>query len=221
MTTRCVEMNNQYLPHEFKKITSGDMRNQSAPTYQGGTHRLLLSPFQLSDTPQFALLASEPRVQATDICFDGPITEVRAKEIIEFYQKAWQDKAAYFMGIRNKVTAELMGSVSLSFTPAFERAELGFWLGLPYWGRGIVTEAAEAMLRFGFYELDLHRINSQHLSHNPASGKVMQKLGMKYEGCLRQHVRIKETWYHMHQYGILKEEHLQLGHLRLRELALT
>ena len=199
------------------------MRSRSVPLYQGTTHRLILSPFTEQDIPHFAKLASDPKVQATDICFDGPITEVRAKEFIEHYQHAWQNQFAYFFGVRTKHTNELIGSVSLCFGAPFEgsglkRGELGYWLDSNHWGQGLITEAAEALLKFSFYELNVNRVHAQHLSNNPASGRILQKLGMKYEGCLRQHVIRNTLWYDMHQYGILKQEHQKLGDLKLKAL---
>jgi RimJ/RimL family protein N-acetyltransferase len=59
---------------------------------------------------------------------------------------------------------------------------------VPYWGRGYATEAALAVIAFGFEELGLNRIYAQHMASNPASGRVMQKAGMRHEGTLRQHV---------------------------------
>ena len=58
------------------------------------------------------------------------------------------------------------------------RAELGYWIGVPWWNRGYATEAGRALLDFGFGTLGLHRIMAHHMMRNPASGRVMQKLGM-------------------------------------------
>jgi RimJ/RimL family protein N-acetyltransferase len=75
-----------------------------------------------------------------------------------------------------------------------------------FWGRGYCTEAAEAMVRFGFERMDLNRIFAWHLTRNPASGRVMRKLGMTREGCMRQHA---ERWGRpedMEFYGLLRQE---------------
>jgi len=62
------------------------------------------------------------------------------------------------------------------------RAELGYWIGVPYWSNGYCTEAARALVTYGFEELELDSVQARHLVENPASGRVMNKLGMRCEG---------------------------------------
>jgi RimJ/RimL family protein N-acetyltransferase len=81
----------------------------------------------------------------------------------------------------------LVGAISLRIELPQRRAELGYWVGVPYWGRGFATEAARAMIEFGFRRLSLHRIYAHHFVRNPASGRVMEKAGMQHEGTLRGH----------------------------------
>jgi ribosomal-protein-alanine N-acetyltransferase len=88
-----------------------------------------------------------------------------------------------------------------------ESAELGYWIGKPYWGNGYGTEAAKAVLHYGFTVLGLNRIYATHMSRNPASGRVMEKIGMKYEGCSRQHVKKWDVFEDLKMYAILKSEY--------------
>lgn len=74
------------------------------------------------------------------------------------------------------------GAIGFTINPEHETAELGYWLGVSYWGQGFGTEAARAMIEFGFSTLALHRVQAHHLGNNPASGRIMQKVGMKFEG---------------------------------------
>ena len=83
---------------------------------------------------------------------------------------------------------------------------MGYWVGAPYWGRGYCTEAARAILRYGFEELGLHRIHAQHFARNPASGRVMQKIGMVYEGRQHEHVRKWDRFEDSDLYGILASD---------------
>ena len=85
-------------------------------------------------------------------------------------------------------------------------AELGYWIGVPYWGKGYATEAAKAVVRYGFEQIKLNRIFAHHFKPNPASGKVLRKIGMKYEGCMRQHVRKWDEFVDLELYAILREE---------------
>jgi RimJ/RimL family protein N-acetyltransferase len=77
----------------------------------------------------------------------------------------------------------------LAISREHSRAELGYWIGVPYWRRGFATEAGRSIVRFGFEELGLHRVQARHLERNPASGSVLRKLGMQLEGIHRHAVR--------------------------------
>ena len=77
---------------------------------------------------------------------------------------------------------------------------------MPYWNRGYATEAARAMLTFGFEVLELNRIFAEYYARNPASGRVMQKIGMTHEGMLRQHMFKDDRFEDSVVYGILRSE---------------
>ena len=90
--------------------------------------------------------------------------------------------------------------------PEHARAELGYWVGVPYWNRGVATEAARALVAFGFGALGLHRVQARHLTRNPASGRVMQKLGMRLEGVHREAVRKWDRFEDLAMYAVLARE---------------
>jgi ribosomal-protein-alanine N-acetyltransferase len=96
--------------------------------------------------------------------------------------------------------------ISLNVTQRHQHGEVGYWLGLPYWNRGYTTEAGSALLAYSFTELQLHRILARHFTRNPASGRVMQKMGMTFEGVLREHVCKGEQFEDVALYGILRRE---------------
>jgi RimJ/RimL family protein N-acetyltransferase len=83
---------------------------------------------------------------------------------------------------------------------------LGYWLGVQFWGHGYATEAANEMVRYGFDTLALHRIFASHFKHNPASGRILTKIGMKHEGCQREHLRKWDQFVDSELYGILRRE---------------
>ena len=85
-------------------------------------------------------------------------------------------------------------------------AEVGYSLSRPYWNRGLMTEALRALLGFGFEQLHLNRIEAQHESDNPASGRVMAHVGMRYEGRLRQRVYNKGRYADVDLYAILRND---------------
>ena len=79
---------------------------------------------------------------------------------------------------------------------------------MPYWNNGYGTEAVQAVLKYGFEVLGLNRIHAKHFKRNPASGRILQKIGMKYEGCQRQHFKKWDNFEDIELYGILRSEYV-------------
>jgi RimJ/RimL family protein N-acetyltransferase len=102
----------------------------------------------------------------------------------------------------------LIGAIGLRLDQSHARAELGYWLGKPFWQRGYCTEAARAVVAYGFNVLGLHRIHAAYMQRNPASGRVMQKIGMTYEGCMRQHIRKWGVFEDLEVYGMLHSDYV-------------
>ena len=91
--------------------------------------------------------------------------------------------------------------------PEHARAELGYWIGKPYWRNGYATEAARAILQYGFGQLGLNRIHAGHFTRNPGSGRVMQKIGMTHEGHQPRHVKKWDRFEDLELYGILHSQY--------------
>lgn len=108
--------------------------------------------------------------------------------------------------IERREDGALLGVISLTgLHPVHRRAELGYWVGVPYWGKGYATEAARLIIGLGFRE-GLNSIFARFFTQNPASGRVMQKAGMRYEGTLRQHVCKNGEFLDLAYYSILRSE---------------
>lgn len=112
--------------------------------------------------------------------------------------------AALAIELRNEAT--LVGTVGLRIDRNVNMAELGYWIGKPYWNLGFATEAVVAILAFGFDELRLNRIQAGHMARNPASGWVMEKAGMILEGTTRQAAVKWGRYEDLVSYGILRED---------------
>ena len=97
----------------------------------------------------------------------------------------------------------MYGCICLVSEPRDYRAELGYAYGRSHWGKGIGTEACRAVIDFGFRVLDLHKIYARHFVSNPASGRVMQKSGMEYEGTQKSHDYKDGRFEDVASYGIL------------------
>lgn len=103
-----------------------------------------------------------------------------------------------------------VGGISIgSINRHDETAETGYCLGRAFWGRGYMTEALRAVLRFAFEQAGLNRVEAAHSVRNPASGRVMQKAGMRHEGTLRQGYRSTLGFEDCELYAIVKNDFLQ------------
>ncbi|GAE86983.1 GNAT family N-acetyltransferase [Acetivibrio straminisolvens] len=107
-----------------------------------------------------------------------------------------------------EMNREVIGSIStISIDEKNCNCELGYCIGYDYWNKGIATEAMLAVMNFLFNEVGMHRITAKHDVENPASGRVMQKCNMTYEGKLRGHyLRHDGTYSDALVYGIIKNE---------------
>lgn len=169
------------------------------------TARLMLRQFVLQDAPVIQRLAGAPEVAAGTF-IPHPYENGMAEEWITRQQAEYAEGKAIIFAITSATTQELIGSIGLMLNQVHRHAQLGYWIGVPYWGQGYCTEAGRAVLRFGFHELDLHRIWAPHFKRNPASGRVMQKIGMQYEGCQREHYLHSGRFEDALLYGILRHE---------------
>ncbi len=119
---------------------------------------------------------------------------------------AWERGEELALAITRRGDGVLIGAIGLAFSPEHGRAELGYWIGVPYWGQGYATEAAGAVLAHGFRALGLARVHACHFGRNVASGRVLQKIGMTHEGRQRQHLVKNGVPEDLELYGILREE---------------
>jgi RimJ/RimL family protein N-acetyltransferase len=171
------------------------------------TERLVLRPLDLSDAKDVQRLAGDPAIADTTLNIPHPYEDGVAEEWISKEQEAFDQEKGVTFAITGKADEGLVGAMSLmAIDKGHSRAELGFWIGKPYWNKGLCTEAGHAVLRYSFEDLGLNRIYAFHLSRNPASGRVMLKLGMKHEGRQRQHVKKSGRFEDLELYGILAGE---------------
>ena len=85
-------------------------------------------------------------------------------------------------------------------------ADIGYELAPEYWVRGYATEAALAMVTFGFRELELHRISSWCIADNTASARVLERVGLRPEGRLRENEYFKGRWWDTLLFGLLESD---------------
>ena len=171
------------------------------------TVRLVLRPLTMADAPDVQRLAGEREVAATTLRIPHPYEPGMAEQWIRTHQEAYERGELVNFAIVRRADNTLIGDIGLRINQHHAHAELGYWIGIPFWSQGYCTEAARAVVQYGFEGLRLHRIHATHMTRNPASGRVMQKIGMTYEGCLRQHVQKWGVFEDLATYGILQSEY--------------
>ena len=166
------------------------------------TARLRLRPYSEADIPELLPLIGAREVAATTLRIAHPYTEQNARDLFVLLQGSNR----IWLAITLRADERQIGGIGLTVDEQHQHAELGYWLGVPYWGKGYATEAAREMVRYGFEDLQLNRIFASHFDHNPASGRILTKIGMRHEGCQRQQYRKWDQFVNSELYGILRQE---------------
>jgi len=122
---------------------------------------------------------------------------------IENHLDNFNSNKSYEFAITDKETGQLYGAIALSNNQHFNNGEIAYWIGEKFWGNGYATEASKAILEFAFTEKKYHKVFARHFASNPASGRVIEKLGMVKEGILIDHVMKEERYEDLVFYGIL------------------
>ena len=172
------------------------------------TERLILRPYHQEDVAELQRLISERDVVSTMTDVPYPYEDGMAEEWIGGRQESFEKGKTVDFAITHREEGYLIGGASLmNINQQSQRAEIAYWLGKPYWRKGYGTEAARAIVKYGFETLGLHRINGRHFGRNPTSGRVLQKIGMKHEGCQRQAYKKWGKFEDFELYGILRSEY--------------
>ena len=153
------------------------------------TRRLLLRPIERSDIPAIVSLAGAREVAATTANIPHPYTENDAQSFLTNVEEEFRAGRSVTFAITLLAGGELRGAVGLVIAPELGHAELGYWMGVPYWGQGFATEAAGAVMAFGFETLRLNRIHASHFAGNVASQRVLEKIGMRRDGSSMRNIK--------------------------------
>jgi RimJ/RimL family protein N-acetyltransferase len=169
---------------------------------------LILRPFGLEDAVDVQRLAGEKAIADTTLNIPHPYADGMAERWIAEHGNQFEEGTGAVFAITDRESTELIGAIGLTIDSRFKKAELGYWVGAQFWNKGYATEAAARVLEFGFEELDLNRIGAGHLARNPASGRVMQKIGMLREGIIRQGTIKWDEFEDLEIYGMLRSDWL-------------
>lgn len=169
------------------------------------TDRLILRGFKLSDASQVQELAGDTKIAEMTLAVPHPYETGMAETWISTHLSDLEKGTGVVFALVHQESDQLIGAMGLVINKTFHRAELGYWIGAPFWGNGYATEAALEVLNYGFTVMKLNKINATHMVHNPASGRVMEKIGMTTEGLLKQHVHKDGKFIDLAAYAILAE----------------
>ena len=170
------------------------------------TPRLLLRPFTLSDASEVQRLAGAWEIADKTLNVPHPYADGMAEAWIGGHAARFAEGEAATFAIAARDEGRLLGCIGLVMALPHRRADLGYWLGIPFWNQGYMTEAARAVVGYVFGTLSLHKITASHLARNPASGRVMEKVGMTREGVLRQHAVKNGRLEDLVVYGLLSSD---------------
>ena len=174
------------------------------------TERLFLRPFMSNDAHDAQRLGGDPAVVdmlfTLNLCTPGVARQWICHQHEHFVEGDWVNFA-----ITDIDRGLLLGSVGLDidFDRSEKSAEIAYWIGRPYWGNGYATEAARAVIGYGFGRLYLRRIYARYLVRNKASGRVLEKIGMIHENYLPRHIKKSGVYEDVEVMGIFKHQYME------------
>lgn len=171
------------------------------------TPRLILREFAEDDWEPVLAYQSDPRYLQF-----YPWTERNETDAREFVgrflaQQRERPRTRFQLALELPGEARLIGNCGVRITdPGLREGDLGYELSPVYWGQGLATEAARELLRFGFEELNLHRIWACCVAENQASARVLEKVGMRPEGYFQEKEFFKGRWWDQRLFALLESE---------------
>jgi ribosomal-protein-alanine N-acetyltransferase len=171
------------------------------------TQRLKFRSFELSDANILQKLAGHELIAATTAGIPHPYPDGAAETWINLRKDWLKEDKAHTFAITLKSNGNLIGCVDIfGISKAHSKGEIGYWIAVDHWNQGYATEAVKWIINYGFKEMKLNRLAARYMAHNKSSGRVMEKAGMKYEGCLRQEVCKNNQFIDLVCYGVLQSE---------------
>lgn len=171
------------------------------------TERLILRPQTMDDVDDIVKLAGDIDIVRTTLNIPYPYEREDAIAWLSTHAEGWEKKESLSLAITRRNDGAYAGGIGFTLQLRFDKAALGYWVAKPYWGKGYATEATRALIHYGFTELNLNRIEADYFANNPASGRVMQKLGMTHEGFAKQAYKKWGEYIDTERYAILKSDY--------------
>ncbi len=154
------------------------------------------------DAPILASLLNDERIYQNTYAIPFPYTLEHASSFIE---QSMTTTSGENFGI--VLDSEIIGGIGYVMNPNNHAAEIGYWIAANKWDNGYATQATALILKYLFEEINVNKVFAYHYTENPASGKVMIKNHMVYEGILRENIYKQGKYYDVAVYSILKKEY--------------
>lgn len=170
------------------------------------TPRLILRQLCLEDVADVFAYTSDPDVARHTSWYPHRTIE-NSRQFVEWVIKRYDAGQPAPWGVQHKVDTKIIGTCGFgAWIVEHSRAEIGYAIAKPYWNQGLVTEAVRKVLSYGFTSMNLNRIEATCVPENVGSWRVMEKVGMRREGILRQWVFSKDQFMDIAMYSILRSE---------------
>ena len=160
-----------------------------------------------ADIPALIKYLSNRSISSQLLNIPFPYREEDATKRLNFIEQGFLNKDRYVFAVSLRTDSELIGQIGLHLDKIHNHAEVGYWIAEPFRNKGIASQAAGMILKFGFEILKLHKIYATHFPDNPASAKVMLKHKMIKEGELKDHYKLNGTYKSVIQYRLTKDEY--------------
>lgn len=169
------------------------------------TKRLLFRRFTIKDTGRLAYLFNDEEISKYLSSFPYPYTEVQAKEWIRLHNENFIQNKMYDFAIIDKYDEKIIGTIGLSHNIKHKNGSVSYVIGKEYWNQGYATEALKGIIEYAFSMKAYHKVYAEHFEDNKASGRVMQRAGMIYEGEKIDHIYKDEKYITLKTYYILND----------------
>ena len=168
--------------------------------------RLVLRRMEPRDAPGLFAYTSDPdMVKHLPLSLTPDLAD--AEKAIDGFMEMYAARRVAPWGISLKATDEHIGICGFeSWNAMTDRAEIGFIVARAQWNKGYATEAATRVMRFGFEVMHLNRLEARCKIENEVSSHLLERLGMQYEGLLREHSYWKGAYHDLKLYSLLKRE---------------
>lgn len=170
------------------------------------TGRLLLRKMTMEDASDLYAYASQPAV-SNYLPWQVHQTMADSTAFLSFIIEGYHQQSKLAWAIELKANSRMIGTiVFVSWNPKRHKAEIAYVLSPEYWGHGLMAEAVQALLSFGFQHMELNKVEASIMLENQQSRRLAEKLGMVQEGIARQHMIIKGEFVDLAMYAVLKNE---------------